>query len=253
MIGSGMMKDSFAKAYNKLVQRYNKQGYLIEDDFIAITEKLDIPLIRLSELQERLYDDGIELSHSDGKKPTKLKRKSKFEETVSAKQPETINEIDKSKSSKYDSFYDSLDKFDAQTVRNLFLHDFSKSKIQSSYMPVFVLAFFENLNSIGAVSFDKIVNYFKNYYLSRKNKGLVVERNDSIFVKKEPSEKEIRRLILFNPMGRSCLRKYFKYDKTEDVVIINPILWRSLSLADWNLIINESNRLLKDYYNKMVR
>ena len=122
---------------------------------------------------------------------------------------------------------------------------------------MFVLAFFENLNSIGAVSFDKIVNYFKNYYLSRKNKGLVVERNDSIFVKKEQSEKEIRRLILwlilFNPMGRSCLRKYFKYDKTEDVVIINPILWRSLSLADWNLIINESNRLLKDYYNKMVR
>ena len=53
MIGSGMMKDSFAKAYNKLVQRYNKQGYLIEDDFIAITEKLDIPLIRLSELQEK--------------------------------------------------------------------------------------------------------------------------------------------------------------------------------------------------------
>ena len=248
MIGSGMMKDSFAKAYNKLVQRYNKQGYLTEDDFIAITEKLDIPLIRLSELQERLYDDGIELSHSDGKKPTKLK--SKFEETVSAKQPETINEIDKSKSSKYDSFYDSLDKFDSQTVRNLFFHDFSKSKSQSSYMPVFVLAFFENLNSIGAVSFDKIVNYFKNYYLSRKHKGLVVERNDSIFVKKEPSEKEIRRLILFNPMGRSCLRKYFRYDKTEDVFIINPILWRSLSLADWNLIINESNRLLKDYYNR---
>ena len=96
MNGSGMMKDSFAKAYNKLVQRYNKQGYLTEDDFIAITEKLDIPLIRLSELQERLYDDGIELSHSDGKKPTKLKRKSKFEETVSAKQPETINEIPES-------------------------------------------------------------------------------------------------------------------------------------------------------------
>ena len=120
-------------------------------------------------------------------------------------------------------------------------------------MPVFVLAFFENLNSIGVVSFDKIINYFKNYYLSRKNKGFVVERNDSIFVKKEPSEKEIRRLILFNPMGRSCLRKYFRYDKTEDVFIINPILWRSLSLADWNLIINESNRLLKDYYNKMVR
>lgn len=57
-----MMKDSFAKAYNKLVQRYNKQGYLTEDDFIAITEKLDIPLIRLSELQEKLYDDGIEIT-----------------------------------------------------------------------------------------------------------------------------------------------------------------------------------------------
>ena len=61
MIGSGMMKDDFAKAYNRLVQKYNKQGYLTEDDFIAITEKFDIPLIKLSELQDKLYSIGAEI------------------------------------------------------------------------------------------------------------------------------------------------------------------------------------------------
>ena len=36
------MKDNFDKAYNKLVQKYNVQGYLTEDDFITITEKFDM-------------------------------------------------------------------------------------------------------------------------------------------------------------------------------------------------------------------
>lgn len=61
MIGSEIVKDNFDKAYNKLVQKFNVQGYLTEDDFITITEKLDIPLIRLSDLQDNLYSEGIEI------------------------------------------------------------------------------------------------------------------------------------------------------------------------------------------------
>ena len=76
----------------------------------------------------------------------------------------------------------------------------------------------DNADEHGTVFMEKIVSYFKNFYIERKNKDLVVERADSVFAKSEPEDDKIKHLILFNPMGRSFLKKYFKYDKQTDSI-----------------------------------
>ena len=213
MIGSGMMKDSFAKAYNKLVQRYNKQGYLTEDDFIAITEKLDIPLIRLSELQEKLYDDGIEITELSAVLLSKKTRKATKESSPPKISETTKKSLIRERTDKYEIIFSELETIDPQKVKELFFDDFDKARIQSTYIPVLLLAFLENTNKNGIVILEKIVTYYQKFYSERKIKNQIVERSDSIFVKSEPTDNEIRRLILFNPLGRSFLKKYFRYDK----------------------------------------
>ena len=251
MIGSGMMKDSFAKAYNKLVQRYNKQGYLSEDDFIAITEKLDIPLIRLSELQERLYDDGIEITELSAVLLSKKTRKATKESSPPKISETTKKSLIRERTDKYEIIFSELETIDPQKVKELFFDDFDKARIQSTYIPILLLAFLENTNKNGIVILEKIVTYYQKFYSERKIKNQIVERSDSIFVKSEPTDNEIRRLILFNPLGRSFLKKYFRYDKQTDTVCINKQLWMGMSFADGLSIKEISIKLIDEYYKKL--
>ena len=129
------MKDNFDKAYNKLVQIFNVQGYLTEDDFITITEKLDIPLIRLSDLQDNLYSEGIEIIEFSSL--THKKSKSKTTEDASPqKRKTTPKSMVSEKSDKYEILFSEMESSDPQKVRNSFFDDYSMARIQSTYIPV---------------------------------------------------------------------------------------------------------------------
>ena len=244
MIGSGMMKDDFAKAYNRLVQKYNKQGYLTENDFIAITEKFDIPLIKLSELQDKLYNMGVEIVELSA-----VHIKTNTEQTKKRKMPE--KSLTNHKTDKYEIIFAEMETSDPQKVKELFFDDYNKARIQSTYIPVLLLAFLENADKNGFVLLERIVTYYENFYSERRNKNLIVERSDSIFAKKRPKHDEIKHLILFNPLGRSFLKKYFRYDKQTDSVCINKQLWMGMSFADGISIKEKSSIIINEYYKKI--
>ena len=75
------MKNNFEKAYNKLVQKYNKKGRLTDDDFITITESLDISFIMLSELQDILYNEGIEITNTSSESEKASRKQNKGEQS----------------------------------------------------------------------------------------------------------------------------------------------------------------------------
>ncbi|MBR6924842.1 MAG: ATP-dependent helicase, partial [Oscillospiraceae bacterium] len=66
-------------------------------------------------------------------------------------------------------------------------------------MPVTMLGMFECSDSKGKVLISDLVVFFKEFYENRKKQNLIVERSDSIFYKTSPADKEIKKLILFNP------------------------------------------------------
>ncbi|NLP15312.1 MAG: DEAD/DEAH box helicase, partial [Clostridium sp.] len=62
-----------------------------------------------------------------------------------------------------------------------------------SYKPVLLKAMFEHVDDKGRVRVEDIVNYFIEFYSDWKDKGLVVEKKNSIFCKEGYTRKEVER------------------------------------------------------------
>lgn len=152
---------------------------------------------------------------------------------------------------KYDSAYLELSTHEPLFVKESFFRDYQRASIQSTYIPVFLLAFFDVSKLSGNAPLNDVIDYYRSFYNSRKNMGLIVERSDSIFVKSSVDDKDIRKLILFNPLGRSFLRKYFKYEKQDNSFRINPKLLISLTDTDLYEIKCISNQILDSYYMRL--
>ena len=245
------MKNHFEKAYSKLVQKYNKKGYLTDDDFVIITESFDIPLIMLSELQERLYNEGIVITNSSSRTEKTSRTQTKREKSYPKKKETHDKSTISIKKDKYEMCFDKMEASDPQKVKESFFDDYNRVRIQTTYIPVFILAFIENANEHGTALMGKIVSYYKSFYTERKNKSLIVERSDSIFARSEPGYDEIKRLILFNPLGRSFLKKYFRYDKQTDSICINTKFWMGMSYSDGIRIKQKSKTIIGEYYKKL--
>lgn len=136
-------------------------------------------------------------------------------------------------------------------IKKKFFEDYYKTRCQSTYMPVTVLGLFDRTNEFGKVQITELITFFKNFYESRKAKGLIVERADSILAKTIPSDQKIKDLILHNPLGRSCLVKYIRYNENNEILEINENFWNSLRISDVILIKKQSEKIINDYYEKL--
>ena len=158
MIGSEMVKVGFIKAYNKLVKKYNKEGHLTDDDFVIITESFDIPLIMLSELQERLYNEGIVITNSSSGNEKASKTQTNREKSYPKKKETHDKSLISIRKDKYEMLFDEMEASDPLKVKESFFDDYNKARIQSTYIPVLILAFIENANEHGTVLMGKTVS-----------------------------------------------------------------------------------------------
>ena len=237
------MNKKIDKVIGILKNKYVHNGTLSEKRFVDIASKYDISILDMIRIQELLYEDGIDIKTSDNdsendKIPPATKGRQKSQNSA------------KEKAKKSSQTKPKTQDVETNKLKENFFKDYQKSRIQSTYMPVFVLAFLETTDNNGFSSFNSIANYYKEYYEQRKNNNLVVERNDSIFAYKNPTIDEIKKLILFNPLGRSMLKNYFSYDKKSDTVSINQVLWHILNTADILRLRDISQHLLETYYEK---
>lgn len=142
-------------------------------------------------------------------------------------------------------------KLSEESAKKQFLTDLENAKIQSTYIPLVVLGFLNDVDCNGVISIYGIIEYYKEFFKKRYESGSVIERKDSIFSQRIPENREIKALILFNPLGRSFLVKYFKYNKEDETVAINENLWKSLSAANVSYIRVMSKQLINEYYRKL--
>ncbi len=240
MIGIGPILDE--------IQDLSKdKGYITEWDLSKILIKAKLPRLLISAVYDELSEMGIRVvdkdvidqySDSDGSKIAdgdKKEEKCRLQKRVQ----------------KYRSRKEEFANEDGVYILKEFYTDLSKPRMQYSYFPLVFLAFFDRDIMSEMIPMSDMILYFKAFYKKREEQGLVVEKKTSIFAKGSPTDSEIKRLILFNPLGRSCLIKYFQYDKKTDMVYLNDSMYNVLTEDDVDIITGIATSLLNDYYSKL--
>lgn len=240
MIGIGPILDE--------IQDLSKDnGYITERNLSKILIKAKLPRLLISAVYDELSEMGIRVVDKDVTEHYS-------DSDVSQKTDDGQKEKDcrlQERVQKYRSRKEEFVNEDGQNILKEFYTDLSKPRMQYSYFPLVFLAFFDRDNVSEMISMSDMIQYFRAFYKNREEQGLIIEKKASIFVKGSPTNSEIKRLILFNPLGRSCLIKYFQYDKKTDKIYLNESMYNALTEDDVDIITGIATSLLNDYYSKL--
>ncbi len=240
MIGIGSILDE--------IQDLSKDnGYITERDLSKILIKAKLPRLLISAVYDELSEMGIRVVDKD---VTEYYSDSDVSQKTDDGQKEKDCRLQEHVQ-KYRSRKEEFVNEDGHNILKEFYTDLSKPRMQYSYFPLVFLAFFDRDNVSEIISMSDMIQYFRAFYKNREEQGLIIEKKASIFVKGSPTNSEIKRLILFNPLGRSCLIKYFQYDKKTDKIYLNESMYNALTEDDVDIITGIATSLLNDYYSKL--
>ena len=121
-----------------------------------------------------------------------------------------------------------------------------------SYKPVLLKAMLEHIDENGRVLVEDIVNYFMDFYSARKEKGLVVEKKQSIFYKDGYTEKDVERNVFANPFKRFEDMRFMSRCRDIEYVEFNRYVWKRLTAAEKAWIVGRCDERLEEYYGKRL-
>ncbi|MFZ3102681.1 MAG: DEAD/DEAH box helicase family protein [Desulfitobacteriaceae bacterium] len=121
-----------------------------------------------------------------------------------------------------------------------------------SYKPVLLKAMLEHVDENGRVLVEDIVNYFMDFYSARKEKGLVVEKKQSIFCKDGYTEKDVERNIFVNPFKRFEDMRFMSRCRDIEYVEFNRYVWKRLATGEKEWIVGWCDERLEEYYGKRL-
>lgn len=139
---------------------------------------------------------------------------------------------------------------DDQNRKTLFMEMVEQMDMSYSYKPVLLKAILQNADKQGRVKIDDIVAYFRVFYEDRRERGKVVEKQNSIFAKGNYTDKEAARNILSNPFKRFEDMNMMRHTKTIGIIEIEPTVWKHLTEEDKQHILKVCDLKLKQYYRR---
>lgn len=234
--------DNFDDVIEQLVSIYSEKGFISDEIISKVILENKISTLKIDKIIEVLGQKGITISSFDD---------NTMQNNQSVQKMRTCSKLSE-RTNKYKKQQSKLINMSEKEVKELFFSDITNARVQSTYMPLVVLSFFEQADQYGNASLDAIVRCFQEFYDNRRKMGEIVEREDSIFVTSAPSDNEVKRLILFNPLGRSCLVRYFIYNKEIKTISLIENLWNSLLVADEKRINKIMVGLIEQYYEKLL-
>lgn len=140
---------------------------------------------------------------------------------------------------------------DDNNRKQIFMDMINDMDMNHSYKPVFVKAVLSCADEKGRANIDDIIMFFKNYYNARKENGLIVEKNDSIFTKSYAEDKGIRRLILAHPFKVFEDMQMLHHTKTLGIIEVEQTLWKNLSDIEKQRIDEICDEKLERYYSRL--
>lgn len=142
---------------------------------------------------------------------------------------------------------------DDDNRKNLFMEMVEQMDMSYSYKPVLLKAVFANVDKQGRVKLDNIVGYFRSFYESRREVGLVVEKSNSVYAKVGYTDKEAERNILSNPFKRFEDMNIMRHTKTLGILEIDSSVWKKLSQEEIEKIVTICDKKLEEYFMRISK
>lgn len=138
------------------------------------------------------------------------------------------------------------------TLYDKFLKELLNMRTQYSYKPLLVLA----LLKCGGVStpskMDDIMSFYFRYYDSRRTVGLMVEKENSYFVRYWHNAAKAKETILRYPVKIYQDKNYIRYDSTNDTITFNPVISENISPESYGQICQYCQNALDRYYTSIL-
>ena len=128
-----------------------------------------------------------------------------------------------------------------------------RSTMSSPYKPVLLNAFFTHADQDGRAAISDLTVYFRTYYQAWRERGEVVENSRSLFCRETYTDKEIERLILSNPFKRFEDMDMMHHSRTLGLVEMDKFVWKRLTAAEKEEILQTCDEALARYYDRFKR
>lgn len=142
---------------------------------------------------------------------------------------------------------------DDSNRKDLFMDMVRQMDMNYSYKPVLIKAILKYADARGRVNLENIVNYFRDYYESRRSAGLVVEKPNSIFAKGNYTDKDAQRNILSNPFKRFEDMQMLRHTKTLGIIQVDESVWKRLTEEEKREIEDVCDEKLGEYYKRIEK
>lgn len=135
--------------------------------------------------------------------------------------------------------------------KDLFMEMVRQMDMSYSYKPVLLMAILKNADSKGRIKLSAIVEYFRNYYETRRSNGTKVEKSNSIYAKDGYNDKDIEKNILINPFKRFEDMQMLRHTKTLGIIEVDSTVWKRLTNNDKEIIKQICEEKLVEYYKRL--
>ena len=136
--------------------------------------------------------------------------------------------------------------------KDLFMEMVRQMDMSYSYKPVLLMAILNHTDSKGRIKLSDIVEYFRNYYETKRSNGIKVEKSNSIYAKGSYNDKDIERNILINPFKRFEDMQMLRHTKTLGIIEVDSTVWKRLTNDDKEEIEQICEEKLSVYYKRLV-
>src|SRR5665648_360273 len=137
-------------------------------------------------------------------------------------------------------------------MKDKFIEMVKKMDMAYSYKPCLLKAMLEHVDENGRVLVKDIVNYFMEFYSARKERGLVIEKKQSLFCKDGYTEKDVERKIFSLPFKRFEDMRFMSRCRDIEYVEFNKHVWKKLSGEEKAWIVGRCDERLVEYYGKRL-
>lgn len=133
-------------------------------------------------------------------------------------------------------------------MKDMFMDMVEKMEMSYSYKPVLLKAIFDHIDDKRRVRVEDLVDYFIDFYMDRKEKGLLVEKRRCIYLKDGYTRKEVERNIFTNPFKRFEDMNFMKRSKDIEYIEINRHIMKKLTNEEIQWIVEYCDEKLEEYY-----
>lgn len=140
-----------------------------------------------------------------------------------------------------------------ENIKERFFEFVQKMDMNTSYKPVLLIGLFTLADSAGRVKTKELTAFFRDFYLQRLSKGLIIEdKRKQMSRVAELDDSEIEAIMLAKPFEKFERRKFVRRLKEITILKFAEPLWKSLTDQDKAELQKLAQAALQKYYERII-